>query len=135
MLSTSPSEILSSPRLSVVALSSFSPIVSFPTLRVKRLNFEGAPHSRLAHHSCESPYVPLGKKMKLLLDSRVNKEKQVNLNERGVICLVNTHKVHFVLGVIFISVQSPLIWGSHLVLCVLTKHMSAFYGDITDQVI
>lgn len=47
--------------------------------------------------------------MKLLLDSRVNKEKKVNLNERGVICLVNTHNVHFVLGVIFISVQSPLI--------------------------
>lgn len=64
--------------------------------------------------------------MKLLLDSRVNKEKKVNLNERGVICLVNIHNVHFVLGVIFISVQSPLIWCSHLVLWVLTKCMSAF---------
>lgn len=82
LLSTSPSEILSSPRLSVVAPSSFSPVVSFPTLRVKRLNPEGAPHSRLALHSCESPYVPL-ETMKLLLNSRVNKERQVNLNERG----------------------------------------------------
>lgn len=64
--------------------------------------------------------------MKLALNSRVNKERQVNLNERGVICLVNIHNVHFVLGVIFISVQSPLIWGSHLVLWVLTKCMSEF---------
>lgn len=77
-----PSEILSSPGLSVPVPSSFSPAVSFPTLRVKRLNSVRAPHPRLALHTHESPYVPLNK-MKLILNSRVNKEKQVNLEGKG----------------------------------------------------
>lgn len=78
--------------------SIFSTAVSFPTLRPKRLNPEGKPHPRLALHNCKSPYVPLDK-MKLILNSRVNKEKQVNLDEKGVIYILNIHNMHFVLGV------------------------------------
>lgn len=76
----------------------FSTAVSFLTLRLKRLNPEGRPHPRLALHTCETPYVPLDK-MKLILNPRVNKAKQVNLDEKGVIYIINIHKMHFVLGV------------------------------------